>query len=103
MMYYSINGEDVEGLEEVNEAYWGIKNAGSVTFSTGFRVWEDPSDAETWAQGDAEQVSWSAHDWGLEDPNAVVIVPDDLDMDSDSGASALMATAALLAATAFMF
>lgn len=99
MMFYQENGEDVEGLEEINEAYFSIKNAGAITFSTGFRIWENQSDSETWAHGDAEQVSWSANDWGFEEPNAQVIVPDEMEM-TESGAAALMAAATAL--TAFL-
>lgn len=105
MMYYQENGEDVEGFEIVNELYWGLKNAGDITISSGFRIWEEPTDRETWAARDAENVSWSAHDWGMEDPNAVVIVPDaegEGEEMAESGAAALMAAATALTAI-FMF
>jgi len=98
MMFYQEGGEDVSGLEQLNEAYWQIKNAGAITMSTGFRIFDG---SDVWAYGDAEQVSWSANDWGLEDPNAQVIVPDDLDETSDSGAASL-AMATVTALTAFL-
>lgn len=47
MFYYGNNGEDAEGFEELNEMYWGIKNAGGVTINSGFRVWADQSKTET--------------------------------------------------------
>jgi len=98
MMFYQENGEDVDGLEELNEFYWQIKNAGAITMWTGFRIFDG---SDLWAYGDAEQVSWSANDWGLEDPNAQVIVPDDLDETAESGAASL-AMATVTALTAFL-
>merc|ERR1712076_148314 len=82
-------GEDTPESEQINELYWQLKNAGAFTISSGFRIWENPSDT----------VSWAANDWGLEDPNAVVIVPDEIDEETgDSGATALAALATALTA-----
>jgi len=101
LIFYQEGGEDTPESEQINELYWQLKNAGAFTISSGFRIWENPSDTETWAVGDAESVSWSANDWGLEDPNAVVIVPDEIDEETgDSGATALAALATAL--TAFL-
>lgn len=98
-MYIQNEGKDVEGLEEVNELYWTLKNAGDVTLWSGFRIWESPTDRNVWAAADNAQVTWSAHDWGMEDPNAVVIIPDEEDTtETESGAAALMAAATTLIA-----
>lgn len=98
MLHYQENGEDVDGLERINEVYWLLKNAGDITLWSGFRIWENSTDRNTYAEGDAAQVSWSAHDWGLEDPNGGVIVPDEEDMESEAGAAAIMAAATALTA-----
>lgn len=58
MIYIQENGEDVEGLEEVNELYWQLKNAGDVTLWSGFRIWEKPTDRNVWAAKDHGQTTW---------------------------------------------
>jgi len=67
--------------------------------STGFRIFDG---SDVWAYGDAEQVSWTANDWGLEDPNGQVIVPDDLDDSSSESGAASLAMATVTALTAYL-
>jgi hypothetical protein len=53
-----------------------------------------------WAQ-DAPDYTYTPEDFGIVDPNAAVIIPDEIDDstdDAESGAAALMSAATVLAA-----
>jgi len=89
----------------MNERYWDIKNSGSVKISSGFRVWEKASDSRPEWQGDAaEELTYAFQDFGLEEPANEVIVPDDdeLNANTGSGAAALAASAAAALAALLM-
>ena len=65
-LWETMNGEAVD--PELNMSYWSSKDAGSVTFETGYRVWENASTSSLAWYGDAPATQYSLHDFEISRP-----------------------------------
>ena len=102
LAHYTEDGEPVDMFKELNESYWKIKNTGSVTLWTGVRGYTNPNGSADWYV-DAPEVTYTFWDFGLEDPNGGVIMPDASELvEDESGATALLSVAATTLAAVLM-
>lgn len=85
--------------------YWDLKNTGSVTFDTGYRVYASASEETPYTYASGGSTTYTLADHGYVNPNPVVVEPDDDEMtdDSTSGAAALFTATATVLATFLMF
>ena len=63
-----MNGEAIN--PELNMSYWSSKDAGSVTFETGYRVWENASTSSLEWYGDAPATQYTLHDFEISRPSS---------------------------------
>lgn len=105
IIYRTIDDEvdDNEEDETLSDLYWYLKEGIDLKITTGFRVWKSEGDDTPWRSGDAAEVAYALYDFGFEEPEPSVIIPDEdeLNQDATEGAAAL-ATAAVTALTAML-
>lgn len=96
---------DGSPVEEYGTFYWDLKNTGSVTFDTGYRIYESVSTETPYSHATAGSTTYTLADHGYVNPNPVVVEPDSEEMvdDSTSGAAALFTATATVLATFLMF
>lgn len=99
------DGTENELYAESSAFYWDLKNAGSVTFDTGFRIYESATTATPYTYASGGTSTYTLVDHGFVNPNPVVVEPDSDEMvdDSTSGAAALFTATATIFATFLMF
>lgn len=85
------------------DLYWELKNFGSFTFDTGYRIYESDSTETPYHYGTAGSTTYTLADHGFVNPNPVVIEPEEEEEMVDDGASALISATAAVLATFLMF
>jgi len=81
-----------------------MKNAGTVSFITGYRIYEDAETATPYNSAVGETTTYTLVDHGYVNPNPTVVEPDEEEMmDSEAGAAALFSATVALFATFLMF
>jgi len=100
---FTENGEATATSEKINEFYWKLKNMESIKLWTGARVYNDPSGNPSY-EVDAAEFTYEFYDFGLEDPNAGLKIPDDseFEKEEEAGAVHLLSAATALAALLLM-
>lgn len=98
LMYTTAEGTD---YQELNEQYWATKHGQSMEIMTGFRYYFTPTSPTATFSDDAEPMTYSFYDWAINTDTAPVI--DNDKENTDSGAAALLATAATALAAIIMF
>lgn len=92
-------------VEDYGSSYWDLKNTGSVTFDSGYRIYQSTSTETPYTHASAGSTTYTLADHGYVNPNPVVVEPDTDEMvdDSTSGAAALFTATATVLATFLMF
>jgi len=101
---YGVNADGTPN-ELYGNDYWDLKNTGSVTFDTGYRIYASASEDKPYSYASGGSTTYTLADHGYVNPNPVVVEPDDDEMgdDSTSGAAALFTATATVLATFLMF
>ena len=101
--------ELVDG-EGDNATYWDLKNGPALSVTAGFRLWDNKDDATPSFKADAEPFTYQLFDFGLEEPQPEVIVPDEVDettgggeTTTDESGAAALATMGAAAIAALLF
>ena len=94
-----------------NALYWDLKNGPALEVTAGFRLWDNKDDPTPSSKADAAPFTYQLADFGLEEPQPDVIVPDEIEGETggsgetemeESGAAAL-ATMGAAAIAALLF
>ena len=92
-----------------NALYWDLKNGPALEVTAGFRLWDNKDDATPAFKADAEPFTYQLFDFGLEEPQPEVIVPDEVDetdggeTDMEESGAAALATMGAAAIAALLF